>query len=71
MRKEKNYREARKIMTISPSLFIQRLKTKVESYGNIKLRIVDEHCTSVTCGGCGMKNANTKKDSEKKSSADQ
>src|SRR6266567_4565621 len=56
------------IMTVSMGLFVSRLKTKVEGYGNRRLMIVDEAYTSLTCGGCGWLNKNLKKDNEKKSS---
>lgn len=56
------HKQARKTMELSHRTFIQRLKTKVNTYENCRLFLVGEHYTSQTCGKCGILNKNIGRD---------
>jgi len=49
-------KQGEKIIELSHSKFIERLKTKIEVYKGRKLYIVSEEYTSKTCGKCGIIN---------------
>jgi putative transposase len=49
-------KQARKTYELAHCEFLERLKTKVNTYENRRLFVVTEHYTSKTCGNCGLLN---------------